>query len=227
MAVRAADGAAIASGDVRQVVGEGHITSWLIFHYNDGSLDSDETVFTQHGRFRLVSDHHIQKGPSFPHPMDLTVDVPSGNVTSITGEGAKKKMVTQHMNLPANISNGMVLTALKDLSPSTAETDLSFVAGGSSLRIVQLAITPDGEETFWVGKEPRKARRWLIKIKIGGVAGVVAPLVGKAAADSHAWFAEGVPPMMLRIDGQIYEGGPIWSVELAEPMWHEGGDAQK
>jgi len=42
-----------------------------IFTFKDGSVDDETTVFSQRHTFRLISYHHIQKGPSFPHPMDL------------------------------------------------------------------------------------------------------------------------------------------------------------
>jgi len=35
-------------------------------------------------QFRLVRDHLIQKGPSFPRPIDMTIDVARGQVTSGT-----------------------------------------------------------------------------------------------------------------------------------------------
>jgi hypothetical protein len=56
------------------------VTSRLIFRFRDGSIDDDVTVFTQRRVFRLVSDHHIQRGPSFPKPLDFLIEMPSGTL---------------------------------------------------------------------------------------------------------------------------------------------------
>ena len=37
-----------------------------------GSVDDETATFSQEHDFRLIiSDHHIQKGPSFPHPTEF------------------------------------------------------------------------------------------------------------------------------------------------------------
>jgi len=55
--------------------------------------------------------------------------------------------------------------------------------------------------------------------KIGGVAGVVAPLVGKQPPETHVWILEGEAPAFLKFEGPLYEGGPIWRIELTNPTW--------
>ncbi len=61
-------GARLATGDSIQFVHGERVTSRFILRFRDGSLYEDTTVFTQRGVFRLVSDHQIQRGPSFPKP---------------------------------------------------------------------------------------------------------------------------------------------------------------
>ncbi|MDX6463236.1 MAG: hypothetical protein QOE55_6933 [Acidobacteriaceae bacterium] len=53
----------------------------LTFRCKDGSVDDGTAVFTQRGDFHLITERHIQKAPSFPHPMDLSIDAHSGQVT--------------------------------------------------------------------------------------------------------------------------------------------------
>ena len=65
LALKTLDGATIATGEATQVVSRGKVTSRLIFRFKDGSVDDDVTVFTQNKVFRLLTDHHIQHGPSF------------------------------------------------------------------------------------------------------------------------------------------------------------------
>ena len=59
----------------------------VVFHFRDGSLDDETTVFSQRGTFRLISDHHIQRGPSFPKPIDVFIDAVTGKVTSHAEDG--------------------------------------------------------------------------------------------------------------------------------------------
>jgi hypothetical protein len=32
-------------------------------------------------------------------------------------------------------------------------------------------------------------------------------------------MAAGEPPGVVRVDGALYYGGPVWRVELASPRW--------
>lgn len=82
-------------------------------------------------------------------------------------------------------------------------------------RLVKLAISPRGEEPFSLVGSPRKAMRYEIKIELGGVAGVVAPLIGKQPPKVQNWIAGGQAPTFVREEGPRYEGGPIWSIQLA------------
>ena len=69
LALRAPDGALIANGDLIQLAQGGRVTSRLVFRFKDGSLRDETSVYTQRGAFRLVSNHLVQKGPSFPQPI--------------------------------------------------------------------------------------------------------------------------------------------------------------
>ena len=64
-----------------QVAEGGRVTDQLIFRFKDGSIYEDKTIFSQRGRFRLLSDHLVQRGPSFKHPMETSIDASSGRVT--------------------------------------------------------------------------------------------------------------------------------------------------
>jgi hypothetical protein len=91
----------VAVGDLFQVVRGDRVTARLLFRFKDGSVDDETTVFSQRGNFQLVTDHHIQKGPSFPQPMDLSIDVPSGQVTvRSTGKDGKEEVRSEHLDLP-------------------------------------------------------------------------------------------------------------------------------
>ena len=73
LALRTPEGKLLAAGYLTQFLHRNEVESRLVFHFKDGSVDDDRTVFSQHGVFRLISDHHIQKEPSFPHPTSVLI----------------------------------------------------------------------------------------------------------------------------------------------------------
>src|SRR5207237_1264412 len=81
LTVRTIDGALVANGDLIQSARGTRVTSRLVFHFKDGSLRDETSVFSQRGSFQLLSNHLIQKGPSFPQPLDLTIDRAGGLAT--------------------------------------------------------------------------------------------------------------------------------------------------
>jgi hypothetical protein len=106
----------IATGDLIQVPDEERITARLIFHFKDGSIEDETTVFSQRKTFRLISDHLVEKGPSFPDPVDMSLDVASGNVTVHRTDGAgKDRTDNYHFDFPPDLANGLVLTLLKNI----------------------------------------------------------------------------------------------------------------
>jgi hypothetical protein len=139
----------LAVGDLIQVVRGDWVTSRLLFRFKDGSVDDETTVFSQRGNFQLITDHHIQKGPSFPQPMDLSIDVRSGRITvRSTGKDGKEDVTTEHMDLPPDLANGLILSIAKNIRPDTRETKVSMVVATPTPRLVKVAISPHGEESF-------------------------------------------------------------------------------
>lgn len=225
LALRTKEGQLLAAGDLFQVVHGDRVTVRLVFRFKDGSLDDETTVYSQRKTFQLITDHHIQKGPFFPHPMDLSVDARSGQVTvRSTGKDGKQEVETDHLDLPQDLVNGMTFVITKNLLPSTPETKVSVVAALPKPRIVKLAISPRGEEPFSVAGSQRQAIRFEIKVELGGVAGVVAPLIGKQPADHEIWIAAGEIPAFVKAEGFLYPGGPILTIEMASAVWpsHSG-----
>jgi hypothetical protein len=220
LAVRSKEGQVRAVGDLFQVVRGDRVISRLVFRFKDGSVDDETTVFTQHGNFQLITDHHIQKGPSFPQPMDLSIDVPSGQVTvRSTGKDGKEEVHSEHLDLPPDLVNGLILSIAKNISPETPETKVSMVVVTPKPRLVKVAISPQGEEPFSLVGSRRKAVRFKLKIELGGVAGVVAPLIGKAPPEIQIWITGGQAPAFVREEGPLYQGGPDLTIQLTSPIW--------
>jgi hypothetical protein len=79
--IRSLDGKILATGEVIQVADGNKVTTEMVFHFKDGSLYEEKTVFSQDHTFRLLSDHLIQKGPFFPHPIDIVIDCSKNEIT--------------------------------------------------------------------------------------------------------------------------------------------------
>lgn len=205
-----------------QVVHGDRVRSRLTFRFRDGSLDDETTVYTQRGTFRLLSDRHVQRGPSFPKPFDCSVssngDVTMRKLATAPGQPGEAP-TTQHLDLPPDLANGLVLAILVNLRPSTPETRLSFYAPFGKGRIVHLSITPGEATPFSLAGTPRKAIDYRLHVDLGGVAAVVAPLIGKQPSDWHVWVLDGEAPAIVKIEAPLYEGGPLWRIELTNPVW--------
>jgi hypothetical protein len=210
----------LAVGDLFQVIRGDRVTSRLHFRFKDGSVDDETAVFSQRGNFQLITDRHIQNGPFFPHPMDLSIDVRSGQVTvRSTGKDGKEEVKTDHVDLPPDLYNGIILSIAKNILPTTPETTVSMLVATPKPRLVKLAISPRGEEPFSLVDSQRKAMRYEIKIELGGVAGVVAPLIGKQPPDIQIWIIGGQAPAFVKEEGPLYQDGPILSIQLTSPVW--------
>lgn len=216
LALKTPEGTTLASGDLVQVAHGDRVTSRLTFHFRDGSLDDEMAIYSQRKIFQLISDHHIQQGRSFPNPLDMFIDARSGQITS---RDKDRKTTQRHLNLDSDICNGILLPLLLNIDRTTTPLRLSMVAPSSKPRLVHIEIAADGEDGVSIGGRPHKATNYRIKIDLGGLAGVVAPMIGKQPADVHFWILGGDAPAFLREEGQFYEGGPIWRIDLASPTF--------
>jgi hypothetical protein len=226
LSARTADGKLIAMGDFYQIVHGDRVTLRLVFHFKDGSVDDETTVYTERKNFQLISDRHIQRGPFFPHPMDVLVDARSGQVTvRSTGKDGKEEVTTEHLDLPADVANGLGFVAAKNVPPGSTTT-VSMVLALPKPRLVKIVFTAGSEDPFSVGGFARKAMRIEVKIELGGLAGVVAPLIGKEPPDIYIWIAGGDAPAFVKEVGYLYRDGPTLTIELMSPVWPVSPDAK-
>jgi hypothetical protein len=224
LALRTLDGTPLADGDLLQTARGTRVTSRLVFRFKDGSLHDETAVFSQRQQFRLVSDHLVQKGPSFPHPLDMTVDALTGQVTvRYADDHGQTKTDSEHLNLPADLANGVLLTLLKNTNPAAPPRSVGFLAATPKPRLVKLAISSAGEESFATGGAARKAIHYILKVDIGGIAGVVAPIIGKQPPDSHVWILGGEAPAFVKSEQPLFMDGPVWRIELVSPVWSTRG----
>jgi hypothetical protein len=217
------DGKVLAQGDLIEIVHGDRVFTRLTFHFKDGSLDDETTAYTQRGVFRLISDHHIQSGPYFPHPLDMEINVSKGTVVTRTpGKDGKEEVSTEEMKMPPDLYNGLVTPIVKNLHTETPETKISMIVATPKPRIVTLAISPQTPGAFSLAGFPHKALAWEIKIELGGLAGVIAPVIGKQSPNIYIWTEDGEVPAFLRETGPLFEGGVVLSINLIGPTWPEG-----
>jgi hypothetical protein len=217
LVLRDESGTPIAYGDLQQVVKKGYVMDDLTFKFKDGSFYEEITKFTQRGVFRLVSDQVVQRGPSFKQQLESWTDASTGNVRVRWMEDGKEKDVTKHLDLPADLANGMLIPLAKNLDPSAPKTAVSMVVGSNNPQLVKLNFSPEPEALFHVGPIRYKAQHYRVKIEIEGIKGKIAPLVGKQPDDIHLWLIKSESPTFVKFRGQLYRDGPIWQMELADP----------
>ena len=223
LSITTGEGQVLAQGDLINVVRGDRVTAHLTFHFKDGSIDDETTVFMQRGVFRLIFDHHIQRGPYFPHPLDMTIDVRKGTVVTLTpGKDGKDEIATEHMELPADLSNGLVTPVIKNLNPDAPATKISMIVAAPKPRLFTLAISPQVPGRFELGSFSHKALVYEIKIELGSFASMIASVIGKQPPNIYMWIEGGEVPAFLRETGPLFAGGTAVSINLIGPVWPEG-----
>lgn len=225
LVLRTLEGKTLADGELIQIPHGARVTNHLVFRFKDGSIHDETTVFSQNRNFRLLNYYLVQKGPAFPHPIQVSIDTSKRRVAIHYTEDGKERVTTDRVEMPPDIANGVILTLLKNIQPDAPQTKVSMLAATPKPQLVKLAITPQGEEPFSIGDSSRRATHYIIKIEIGGVKGLLAPLLGKQPPDSHVWILEGEAPTFVKSEGPLYLGGPIWRIELTSPVWPAGPPA--
>lgn len=222
LTLRSPEGKILAVGTQQNRILGREVHSSLTFHFRDGSIDEETMVFTQDKVFRLLRDHKIQKGPSYPDPVDLAMDVQSGTVRWKIQKQDKTDTRTEHMDLPPDLGNGMISCLIENYPRQLGEVKIPFLVSGSKPRLVTLAIRQNGKDTFAVGGTRREATRFQVHVELGGITGVIAPIVGKQPEDLAVWTIDGPVHSFVRMRGPMYQSGPIWTLELSSPVWSNG-----
>ncbi len=214
--IRSTDGKQIGYGSISQFVQGDRITERTTYHFRDGSLDDENVVFSEKNTFALIADHHVQRGPLFSHPLDLTINA-SGDATNRTIDASgKPKLETSHIDLPPGTAViGMMSTVLANLNPVAQPLKIPALTPTQKPRLVHFAVAPESHGTFRVSGSRQTASIFRIKTELGGIAGVVAPIIDKQPDDTLVWVLEGDAPLTIRAIGQLSEGGPVMDIQMA------------
>ena len=222
LVLRTLEGTAIADGDLIQRARGDFVTVRMIFHFKDGSLHEETATFSQRQQLRLLTDRLIQKGPSFPRPLDLSMNTTTGQVTMRYSDAeGQVKAESEHFDLPADLANGVMVSLLKNVRPEAPPQSLSYLIAAPKPRVVRLALTAAGQERFSTGQLDRTATHYVLKAQIGGLGGLFAALLGIQPPDAHVWILGGEAPALLKSEQPFYVGGPLWRIEPVSPVWGE------
>jgi hypothetical protein len=150
----------------------------------------------------------------------MSIDGASGRVkVRYADDHGEQKDADEHLDLPPDLANGLIPILLKNVNPGAPPKTLSLVVATPKPRLVRLAIASAGREAFRTGIQNRHANHFVLKVDLGGVAGWLAPIVGKQPPDSHVWILEGKAPAFIRAEQPFYAGGPLWRIDLVSPSW--------
>jgi hypothetical protein len=219
LVLRATDGKALADGDLIQTARGNRVTARLVFRFKDGSLHEETAIFEQGRQFQLVSDHLVQKGPTFPRTLDMAINAATGEVTVSYMEDGQQKTESEHLDAVPDLANGLILTLLKNVRPDAPPKSFSYVAATPKPQLVKLAVSVAGADRFSTGGTGRRATHYVLKVDIGGIKGVLAELLGKQPPDSHVWILGGEAPAFVKAEQPLFLGGPVWRIELVSPAW--------
>jgi len=221
LTLRTTAGDLLAEGDLLQVVRPEGVDSRLVFHFKDGSLYDETVVFTQSKVFTLVRYRLQQRGPSFPEPVEISVDRErdSKGRYSVKSRraGGEAETATGEIELPSDVYNGMFIMILRNLPKGAGET-VHVLAFTPKPTLIQVELIPQAAETVLAGEQRRvPVTRFVLKPKLGLLRGAVAALFGKTPPAYHCWIVTADPPAFVAIDGPLYTGGPIWRFEAVSP----------
>jgi len=210
MVARSETGRTIANVEFSQAVLGNEVTMDVIYRFVDGSIDDEETTYTQQRTFRLVRNHHIQKGPFFTKPIDYTIEAATGIVTSRTlDKNGKAHVESKHINLPDDVANGFVGTLLLNAPHNTAPFRVGMLAPVGGGRLIWLLISPEDEQTVHLAGQSIKATVFRVHPELGGFVSIIARLLGLQPKDVMVWVLEGEEPAVAVIVGQLGGYGPV------------------
>jgi len=208
----------IAYGELGQQV-RTFLENRLRLNFKDGSVYDEIVTFSQNGVFRLEAYRLTQRGPSFPLT-EVAFDRRSGTYTARVQDGKDGKIETSSgaLEMPADLYNGMAMTLLKNL-PGGTTAAVHMAVFTPKPRLIKMGLAQEGTDPARVAGATRAANRYLVKLEVGGLTGVVASLAGKDPPDPRYWLIPGDIPAFGKFEGAMFLNGPIWRIEQTQIGW--------
>jgi len=219
--VRSLAGEIIGQGEMTQVVKEGDLVeSHLVFNFKDGSLHDERVTFSQQRVFTMLRYHLVQRGPSFPDQIEVSIDRRTAEykVRSKTGKDGKEEVLTGAFPLPNDVYNGIFVTMLLNLPKGASET-VNFLAFTPRPEVIKLELFLMGEHTVRIGNLSRKAVQYVFKPDIGMVREFLGKATGKIPDQFQydCWILADEVPSFVQFEGPLQLMGPIMRIELVSP----------
>jgi hypothetical protein len=205
---------AIAHGELMQRPRGGRIESQLLLNFKDGSIRDERVTFSQNDVFRVEAYRLVQRGPSFPLS-EISFDRRSGRFDARTQQAKSDEVreASGALEMPADLYNGMALVLLKNLPPGSGAS-VQMAVFTPKPRLLEMKLISEEEIVVRLGSSTRTIRRYLVKLEVGGLTGVLASLVGKDPPDVRYWLATGEVPAFVQFQGPMFLKGPVWRLEL-------------
>ena len=184
LTIRAPNKKPSATGDLLQVVHGNAVESRMVFKFADGSVYDETVVFSQQRVFTLLSYRLIQRGPSFPEEMEVSVDREKGTYTARARRGDSHDEASGRIDLPPDVYNGMALMLLKNLPKGASET-VHVLAFTPKPTLIQLEMRPAGEDPVAAGARALTATHFVLAPKLGAIRRAGAVLLGKSPSTYH------------------------------------------
>jgi hypothetical protein len=216
--VSSLDGKHLGEGELSQL-GKGldQVESHLSIRLTDGSFHEETVLFSQKRQFKLLSYNLLQRGPSFPHHSEVSLDMGTGMYTfRRTVPGEDPVATTGHLDLPPDTYNGMTITLLKNLVRG-ASASVHMIDFGPKPKLYEVELTPIDTDSLRAGGVSRDAIHYLLKPKLGWVVRNLAFLLGKVPPEYHFWLLKKQAPAFVKFEGPLYKDGPIWRIEQIGP----------
>jgi hypothetical protein len=219
--VRSLAGEIIGQGEMTQVVKEvDQVESHLVFTFKDGSLHDEKVIFSQQRVFRMLRYHLVQRGPSFPGQVEVSIDRSTAEykVRSKAGEDGKEEVLAGAFTLPQDVYNGIFVTMLLNLPKGASET-VNFLAFTPAPEVIKLELNLMGEHTVRIGELSRKAVQYVFKPDIGMIREFLGKATGRLPAHFHydCWILDDEVPSFVQFEGPLQLMGPIVRIELVSP----------
>jgi len=213
LVLRSTTGQTVAQGDLIQTAHPDRVDSQMVFRFKDGSLYDERVTFSQQHVFTLLSYRLVEKGPSFPEPMDVSFERTQGRYRVTSTEKGREKTSIGTLDLPPDVYNGMIVMILRNLPVRRAET-VHFVAFTPTPRVIQLELEPAGDEKLQLGEQEAHATRFAVNPKLGILLSLAARVLGKKPSryECVVWTKD--VPAFIRCDGPLRLNGPAYRFEL-------------
>ncbi|TKB58900.1 MAG: hypothetical protein E8D49_10970 [Nitrospira sp.] len=219
--VRSLAGEILGQGEMIQTLKEDDlIENQLVFRFKDGSLHDEKVAFSQQQVFTMISYRLVQRGPSFPEQLDVSVDRGTAKYTvrSQEGEDGKEEVLTGQVDLPKDVYNGMLITMSKNLQKGSDET-VNVLAFTPTPQAIKVNLHAVDEDPVNIAEVSRKATQYVYTPQIGMIKEFFGKALGKLPAEFHytCWIMNDKIPSFVQFEGPLQLMGQVVRIELVSP----------